>query len=502
MGRRKIIRVDPEVVQRSVAQEEPSLKEKTARGLFWGGISNFVQQVIGMAFGIAIARILSPDDYGLVAMLAIFTAVADTVMDSGFTTALVNRKIIEHKDYNAVFWFNVLIAIGIYIILFFAAPLIARFYNQPVLLSLSRVLFLTFIVSATGVAHNALLLKKIMAKQRGIIDMAAVFGSGTIGLILALNGLAFWGLVIQQLSQVLIAVLLRWYFSPWRPTFEFDWAPLKDMFGFSVKVFFGAIVGMISANLFSVVLGRYYRETETGYYTQGRKWATLGISVLSGMFVGVVQSVLVETSDSRERLVNVVRRLLRFGSLITFPLMLGLAFVAKEFILLTIGAKWMGSIVYLQLFCLWGCFSFLEIVYVYLLLSIERPAENLYIDIVMCIFQIAGIIIVSQFGILAMIIIYILIRILSIWARHHFAYKSIKIRLSTVVKDIFPYSATAIFSILVTWFIAKGTENIYLAFGIKIAFVALLYTGILWMANSAILKESASFIFRKVKPFS
>ena len=120
----------------------------------------------------------------------------------------------------------------------------------------------------------------------------------------------------------------------------------------------------------------------------------------------------------------------------------------------------------------------------------------------MCIFQIAGIIIVSQFGILAMIIIYILIRILSIWARHYFAYKSIKIRISTVVKDIFPYAATAIFSILVTWFIAKGTENIYLAFGIKIAFVALLYTGILWMANSAILKESASFIFRKVKPFS
>ena len=352
---------------------EATLKEKTAKGLFWGGISNFVQQVIGMAFGIAIARILSPDDYGLVAMLAIFTAVANTIMDSGFTTALVNRKTIEHKDYNAVFWFNVFVAVGIYVILFFAAPWIARFYNQPVLISLSRVLFLTFIISATGVAHNALLLKKIMAKQRGIIDMAAVFGSGAIGLILALNGLAFWGLVIQQLSQVLIAVLLRWYFSPWRPTFKFDWAPLREMFGFSVKVFLGAIVGVISANLFSVILGRYYRETETGYYSQGRKWATLGISVLSGMFVGVVQSVLVEASDSRERLINVSRRLLRFGSLVTFPLMLGLAFVAKEFILLTIGAKWTGSIVYLQLFCLWGCFSFLEIIYVYLLLSIEKP---------------------------------------------------------------------------------------------------------------------------------
>lgn len=501
MGQRKIIRMDSQVVQRKI-QEESSLKEKTAKGLFWGGISNFFQQVIGMTFGIAIARILSPGDYGLVAMLAIFTAVADSVMDSGFTTALVNRKIIEHKDYNAVFWFNVFIAVGIYVILFFAAPWIARFYNQPVLLSLSRVLFLTFIVSATGVAHNALLLKKIMAKQRGIIDMAAVFGSGAIGLILALNGFAFWGLVIQQLSQVLIAVLLRWYFSPWRPTFEFDWAPLKDMLGFSVKVFLGAIVGMISANLFSVVLGRYYRETETGYYSQGRKWAILGISILSGMFMGVVQSVLVEASDSRERLVNVVRRLLRFGSLVTFPLMLGLAFVAKEFVLLTIGAKWTGSIVYLQLFCLWGCFSFLEVIYVYLLLSVEKSTENLYIDVAMCISQIAGTIIVSHFGILPMIITYILIRILSIWARHYFAYKSIMIQLSTVAKDIFPYAVTAIFSILVTWSITNGTENIYLSFGIKIALVSLLYTGILWMADSAILKESISFVFEKVRLLS
>lgn len=481
---------------------EATLKEKTAKGLFWGGISNFVQQVIGMAFGIAIARILSPDDYGLVAMLTIFTAVANTVMDSGFTTALVNRKTIEHKDYNAVFWFNVFVAFGIYVILFFAAPWIARFYNQPVLVSLSRVLFLTFIISATGVAHNALLLKKIMAKQRGIIDMAAVFGSGVIGLILALNGFAFWGLAIQQLSQVLIIVVLRWRLSPWRPTFEFDWRPLREMFGFSVKVLLGAIVGVISANLFSVILGRYYRETETGYYSQGRKWATLGISVLSGMFVGVVQSVLVEASDSRERLINVSRRLLRFGSLVTFPLMLGLAFVAKEFILLTIGAKWTGSIVYLQLFCLWGCFSFLEIIYVYLLLSIEKPTENLYIDIAMCTSQLVGIIIVAQFGTLAMISTYILIRILSIFARHYFAYKSINIRLITIIKDIFPYVATAILSILVTWFITKGIENIYLSFGIKIALVALLYTGVLWMVNSAILKESTSFIFRKLKPLS
>jgi O-antigen/teichoic acid export membrane protein len=141
-------------------QSEPSLKEKTAKGLFWEGISNIVQQLIGAIFGIAIARILSPGDYGLVGMLAIFTAIANTIMDSGFTLALANKKKIRHEDYNAVFWFSVLTGIILYVILFFTAPLIARFYDRPELTGLSRLLFLTFLIGSTGFAHHAILYKK------------------------------------------------------------------------------------------------------------------------------------------------------------------------------------------------------------------------------------------------------------------------------------------------------------------------------------------------------
>ncbi|ETK07051.1 hypothetical protein T230_09175, partial [Tannerella sp. oral taxon BU063 isolate Cell 1/3] len=332
MGRRKIIRVDPEVVQSAVAQEEPSLKEKTARGLFWGGISNFVQQVIGMAFGIAIARILSPDDYGLVAMLAIFTAIANTVMDSGFTTALINKKTVKHRDYNAVFWFNVFAAIGMYVILFFVAPLIAHFYKQPILTDLSRILFLSFIIAAVGIAHNAYLLKKIMAKQRGIIDMAAVFCSGTVGLILALNGFAFWGLVAQQLTQISVAVLLRCYYSPWRPTLEFDFTPLKEMFGFGVKIFTTNIFYQVTGNLFPVVLGRYYGKTLTGYYAQGNKWSILSSSVVLTGFNNVAQPVLVEARDDIRRQLKIFRKMLRFGAFLTFPTLLGLAFISTGFL--------------------------------------------------------------------------------------------------------------------------------------------------------------------------
>ena len=324
---------------------EETLKDKTAKGLFWGGISTFFQQIIGMVFGIVIARILSPDDYGLVAMLAIFSAIANTIMDSGFTTALINKKTIRHEDYNAVFWFSAFCGIVIYMILFLAAPLIAQFYNKPVLLNLSRVLFLSFLISSFGIAHNAILFKKLKVKQRGIIDVAAVSISGGVGLIFALLGFAYWGLAIQLVSQCLVATLLRWCFSGWRPTLSFDLSPIKEMFGFSSKILFNNILGQVNMNIFSVLLGKFYTDTDTGYYSQGNKWMVLGNMTISNMIQGVAQPVLVEVADDKERQKKVFRKMLRFGAFISFPVLLGLAFVAKEFILLTVGES--GSIVFL-----------------------------------------------------------------------------------------------------------------------------------------------------------
>lgn len=478
---------------------EATLKEKTAKGLFWGGISNFVQQVIGMAFGIAIARILSPDDYGLVAMLAIFTAVANTIMDSGFTTALVNRKTIEYKDYNAVFWFNVFVAVGIYVILFFAAPWIARFYNQPVLISLSRVLFLTFIISATGVAHNALLLKKIMAKQRGIIDMAAVFGSGAIGLILALNGLAFWGLVIQQLSQVLIAVLLRWYFSPWRPTFKFDWAPLRDMFGFGVKVFVTGVFSQITYNLMTVILGKAYHETMTGYYSQGNKWAIMGGNMIVSTLNNIAQPVLVEAQSDRQRQLNVFRKMLRFGAFITFPALLGLAFAGKEFILIALGPTWRPSIPFLQIFCIWGLNSYL--IALYMSLAFSHGKSYLYMNIMTILFaaQLLSLLLCYYLSgnILVMVSTYVGVFCCSTFFWHLYTHKLIGLRVSDVVKDIFPYAAVTVLAIGGAWGVSKGMSNVYLSFAIKIFVMTIIYITLLWLSGSIMFKEA--LVFLKVK---
>ena len=476
--------------------QEPSLKDKTAQGLFWGGISNFVQQLVGMAFGMFIARILSPDDFGLIAMLAIFTAIGTTVMDSGFTTALINKKEINHNDYNSVFWFSLFMGITIYAILFFAAPLIAKYYNQPDLINLSRFLFLIFIFSGAGIAQNAFLLKKIMAKQRGIIDIIAVFFSGIIGLILALEGFAFWGIAMQQVSFVIITVLLRWYFCPWRPTFQYNFSPLKSMFLFGSNLLIINILSQFTQNLISTILGKSYGKETTGFYAQGQKWGLLGSSVFVATINNIVQPVLVESQTDIHRQLNIFRKMLRFGAFITIPALLCFAFVSKEFISITIGEKWLNSVIYMQFFCIWGIISYIQSLYYILLFSHGKSAIYMRMMIAILSIQIVALVLCSSYSILLMVSIYVGIFFLSTFGWQYFANKLIGIRIKDVLKDIFPYIIASIISLAIAFATSKGVENLYLKFAVKVVVMIGIYSMILWLSNSVIFKESIGYLKR------
>ena len=474
-----------------------TLKETTAKGLFWGGISNFLQQVIGAIFGIVIARILSPNDYGLVGMLAIFIAVANTIMDSGFTVALVNKKEVRHEDYNAVFWFSVISGIIIYIFLFFLAPLIAHFYNRVELINLSRILFIGFLFNGLGLAHHAIIFKKLMVKERAKIDVISVLISGIIGLVLAMNGFAYWGLAIQTVSNTGIAVLLRWYYSPWKPTFHINFKPLKEMFGFSSKLFITHLLWQINNNIFSVILGKFYGERQVGYYSQGNKWMTLGSTVISGMMTSVAQPVFVQVKEDKERNLNIFRKMIRFGAFISFPCMFGLAFVGEEFILITIGEKWLNSVPFLQLFCIWGAFSYMWSLYTNILMTYGRSDIYLWGIISVCVLQLLSVISMFSLGIFPMLIAYILSFFGGLLFWHYFVNKLIGIQLKQVVKDISPYFLAVVIPFGVAWFIGRYIENIYLLFSMKILVVVIFYVLIMQMTNSVIFKESLSFLFKK-----
>jgi O-antigen/teichoic acid export membrane protein len=478
---------------------ETTLKEKTAKGLFWGGISNFVQQTIGAIFGIVIARILSPGDYGLIGMLTIFIVIANSISESGFTSALTNKKEIKHEDYNAVFWFSLTAGTIMYLILFFCAPLIARFYEKPELTNLSRVVFLNFLMNGVSTAHFAFMFKKLMVKERAKIDITAIFISGLIGLILALNGFAYWGLALQTLSFTTISVILRWHYSQWKPTFNSDFRPLKEMFGFSFKLFLTNIFMQISNNIFSVLLGKFYDERQVGYYSQGNKWMILGYSVTGGMINSVSQPIFVESKGDKDRLLMIFRKMLRFGAFISFPAMLGLAFIGEEFISITIGEKWQESVPFFQLLCIWGAAGYIWSLYTFLLMSFGKSDVYLYGNIAICVLQIACAALLFPFGIFPMLTAYVICYFGGLLVWHYFVNKLIGIRLWDVLKDISPYLFITGGCFIVAWFASQFTQSLYLRAALKIGITAVLYIWVMRYSRSTIFKESLVFLSNRIR---
>ncbi|MDR2086339.1 MAG: lipopolysaccharide biosynthesis protein [Dysgonamonadaceae bacterium] len=478
---------------------ESSLKQKTAKGLFWGGISSGMQQLLSASFGIYFARILSPDDYGLVAMLAIFLGIAGVIVYNGLSVALTNKADANQEDYNAVFWATLFLGISIYVLLFFGAPLIAEFYKAPELTALSRVLFLVFPFHALGVVSYTVMFKKLMTKQQAMIDIIAMLISLSTGLFLALKGYAYWALVIQSLIQIALTTVLKFIIAPWKPTLTINFAPLKQMFSFSIKLFFTGIFTQITTNIFSVLLGKFYNETQVGYYSQGQKWTVMGSQFIGGMIMYVTQPVLVQVNEDPERQTNVLRKLIRFGAFLSFPLMLGLAFVGKEFILITIGEKWLPAIPFLQLFCIWSAFGFLWTLYTNLIFTKGHSNLYMYGMLITGLLQLIAIICLYPLGILPMIAGYVFACFTGLIIWQYYVHKLTGLRLKDVLKDILPYLGVTLFCFGIAWLLTKNIRNLYWLFAGKIVIVGLLYLFIMKISNSVIFKECMEFMRKNKK---
>ncbi|WP_293739917.1 lipopolysaccharide biosynthesis protein [uncultured Parabacteroides sp.] len=476
---------------------EQTLKEKTAKGLFWGGLSNGVQQVLNLVFGLILARILNASDYGMVGMLAIFSAIASTIQESGFTAALTNQKEIRHEDYNAVFWFSTLTGVLFYLILFFCAPLIAAFYDKPELLGLSRVVFLGFLFGGLGIASNAYLFKALMAKERAKIDIISLSCSGIVGVTLALNGFAYYGLAIQTTTYIGVGSLLKLYFAPWKPTFCFGFRPLKDMFGFGSKLILTNIFTQISNNIFSVVLGKFYNPSQVGFYTQGQKWEGMGGALIGGMINSVAQPIFVQAVDDKERLKRVFRKMIRFGAFVSFPAMLGLAFIAEEFVFLFLGEKWLPSVPFLQLFCLWGTIGYMWILYASLLMSNGLSNEYLIGSATTGVCQFVMLFLAFKYGIYIMVILYIFCYFVGLFIFHYFLLSKMDLSIFAVLKDIAPYLLFAIISMLLSQIIALCVSDLCFVLILKIVSFVFVYIGLLYVSGSIILRDFIRYLILK-----
>ena len=473
------------------------LKDKTAKGLLWGGISNGLIQVLGALFGIVLLRILSPGDYGKIAVLIVYANIASNLQESGFMAALIRMKEPRHEDYNAVFWFNIIVSVVIYVILWFAAPLIASFNHEPVLTPLARYLFLGFVFSAMGTVQRAYLQGHLLIKQQSIISLVALILSNVIGVVMALMGFAFWGLATQTVSFILFTMLMDWWVSPWRPSLKIDLRPAWRMFGFSSKLLVTNLFNQLNSQVFSVLLGKYYNTYVVGVYSNARKWNDMAVNTICGMLQGVSLPVLAQVADDDERYRQVFRKMLRFASFVSFPCMFGLALISREFILITVGQKWADSATLLSMLCFYGAFFPLTSLYSSLTISRGHSGMNMVSTIVLCILVWIGLIVMHPYGIYHMVTYFITVNILWLFVWHWFAWRIVRLRLLDVLKDIMPFCLLAGVVMVATALITSPITNIYLCCVAKVVIAVLLYVGLVYLSGARILRESIDYIRHK-----
>lgn len=474
-----------------------NLKEKTAQGLLWGGISNGIQQLLSLLFGIFLARLLTQADYGLVGVLTVFSATASALQEGGFISALNKKKEVSHRDYNAVFWCSTLISVCLYALLWLVAPLIAKFYEEPILTPLSRYLFIGFVISSLNIAPRAYLFRHLKVKETSIITICSIIISGIIGVTMAANGYAFWGIATQTIAYVSCMTILCYAVTRWRPTLPVDFTPIREMIGFSSKLIITNVFNIINNNLFSNILGKFYSMSVVGNFSQANKWNQMGHNLITNMLYGVAQPVFTKVEDDKERQLRVLRKMLRFTAFISFPAMFGLSIVSKEVIVITITERWIESAGILSLLCIWGAFVPLSSLFSNLIISRGHSSIYMWCTISLCLTLLVAVIAASPLGFQWMLRLFIGINILWFFVWFWFVRKEIGLRLRDMLLDIAPYILLAAALTLLAAYLFDGITNLYLSLLTKVAFVAILYPLILWIAGSHILKESLRYILTK-----
>ena len=457
-------------------------------------MSNGSTQLLNLVFGIFLGRLLSPTDYGIVGVLTIFTAIAGNIQAAGFTQALINIHRPTHREYNSVFWFNVLTSLLLYAVLFFCAPLIADFFHQESLVSVSRFVFLSFVIASLGIVHNAWLVKNLMIRETAIIGFIALLCSGAVGIVLALLGYGYWSLAWQQIVYISVTNIVRLYYSRWRPTFHIDFEPVRTMFPFAVKLLITNILNTLSQNVLTFIFGRLLPIRSVGNFSQASKWNTMAHSFISGTVAQVAQPVLAEVSDDDERELRVFRKMLRFTAFLSFPIMFGLALVAREFIILTIGTQWLDSIPLLQILCIGGAFMPFYTLYQNLIITQGRSDIYLYTNVAFLVIQIALILLLAQHGIIVMVAAYTLLTLvyLAVWQYH--ALRLVHISFWQAVIDTLPFFLVSAAVMAVTYYLTQPIASLVLLLAARVFIAFVLYFAVMKMLKVKLLSETIQYI--------
>jgi O-antigen/teichoic acid export membrane protein len=438
---------------------DPTLKKRTITALFWSFLDKFGQKVIFLVSSVFLMRLLDTSDYGIMGSLLIFVAFSSLLIDSGFGRALLNRKEIGALEYSTVFYFNMGISIFLYIALFFSAPLIAQLFNEPLLIPVSRVLFLSLIFNGFSLIQMIIFIKASDFKTQTKANTAALIISTSIALIMAWRGYGVWSLVAQNVIYAFFRSLLFWIYSSWRPKKLFSFSKLKTFFAFSNKLLASGAIGAIFNNIYPSIIAMFYPMQQVGYYTQAYKYQDTPFAVLSDTFRSVSMLILSEINDQTERLRRVVAKLIKSIAFLSFPIAFILILIAEPLFVTLFGEKWLPSVLYFQILCVGGAVSPFTFILNELFIAKERADFFLTVEIVKRIILVALIIGFFQQGITGLAVSWVLYMYITLLISLFLSKKLIAYSVWNFIKDVAPYVGISLLAVTAAYFTSSKVAN-------------------------------------------
>ena len=473
------------------------LKKKAVKGVVWSAIERFSGQGVQFVLGIIVARLLSPSDYGLIGMLAIFLAISETFIQSGFGTALIQKQDRDELDFSTTFYFNIVVASVFYLILFFTAPFIAKFYEQPILVSLTRVVGLTIIINSFAVVQRTKYDIKIDFKTQTKASLSSIIISGIVGIYLAYSGYGVWSLVWQIIIRRLINTTVLWFYSKWIPKDGFSVLRFKQLFLFGSKLLAVGLIDTFYRNIYLIIIGKIFSVSELGYYTRAQQFSDFPSSNMTSILSRVTFPILSSLQDDNEQLILSYRKLIKLSALVIFPLMMGLAATAEPFIRLILTEKWIDTVWMLQLLTFSGMWYPIHALNLSILNVKGRSDLFLRLELIKKIVITIILLVSIPFGLKAMIIGQIVISVIALIINTFYTKKIINYGFFEQMTDLYKVLLLSVTMGLLIFITIPFINSDILKLIVGIIEGVIFFVGIAWYFNIAEIRTIPSFIKQK-----
>jgi teichuronic acid exporter len=415
-----------------------TLKQKTISGLLWSAIDNVANNGIGFVVGVILARLLSPEEFGLIGMTTVFIAISSTFISSGFSQALIRKQDCTNKDYSTIFFFNITVAFLFYGILFLTAPYISRFFNEPRLTLIIQVISIGLIIESVTIIQSVILSKRVDFKLLTKISFISLIISGVIGIVMAYKGFGVWSLVYRNLINQITRSLLLWTWNKWRPSLEFSLSSLKELFSFGSRLLVNGIIDNIYNNVYYLVIGKYFSAKELGYYSRADMFSNLPSRNILTVIYRVSYPVLSKIQENPAQLKSYYKKMISSTMLISFLIMISMAALAEPIIISLIGEKWRPAITYLQMLSFVGMLTPLQSLNTNLVLVLGRSDIFLRLEIFKKLLAVPIIILGIFFGIKIMILGMIINSIIGYFFYSYWSGKFINYSIKEQLIEIIP----------------------------------------------------------------